>query len=111
MIDDDVVWELTLARDGGAAVLKATGDLDLDTAPHLLAEVRRLLADDIESLAIDLTSLTFVDSSGLGVLVASWRRSEAAGIPFELRDPTEDVSMTLEITGLDQILPIVRSKR
>lgn len=106
MIDDEVVWELALARDGGTAVLTATGDLDLDTAPRLLAEVRRLLADGVESLVIDLASLAFVDSSGLGVLVACWRRAEAAGTAFQLVNPTEDVSMTLEITGLDKILPI-----
>lgn len=109
MINDEVVWELTVARDGGTATLAATGDLDLDTAPRLLAEVQRQLAEDIDALVIDLSSLAFVDSSGLGILVACWRRAEAADVAFQLVDPTEDVTMTLEITGLDQILPIVRS--
>jgi anti-sigma B factor antagonist len=109
VINDGVVWDLTVVRDGGTAALTASGDLDLDTAPRLLAEVQRQLAEDIDALVIDLASLAFVDSSGLGVLVACWRRSEAAGVAFQLVNPTEDVSMTLEITGLDQILPIVRS--
>jgi anti-sigma B factor antagonist len=108
VINDEAVWELTVTRDGGTAALKATGDLDLDTAPRLLAEVKRVLTEGAGTLVVDLAELTFVDSSGLGVLVACWRRAEAAGVDFRLTNPTEDVSMTLEITGLDQILPIVR---
>src|SRR2546423_81679 len=77
------------------------------TSPPVLAEARRLLAEGIDTLVVDLTELTFVDSSGLGILVACWRRAEAAGVEFRLEHPNKDVAMTLHITGLDQILPII----
>ena len=109
MINDEAVWELTVTRDGGVATVHAAGDLDLDTAPRLLAEVKRLLEERVEALVVDLGGLAFVDSSGLGILVACWRRAQAANVEFRLLNPTEDVTMTLEITGLDQILPIVRA--
>jgi anti-sigma B factor antagonist len=109
VINDEVVWDLSVARDGATVFLRARGELDLDSAPRLLAEVRRQLDDGVDTLEIELSGLAFVDSSGLGTLVACWRRAQAAGVEFRLLDPTEDVTMTLHITGLDQILPIVRS--
>lgn len=106
MIDDETVWELSVHREGSLVRLRAVGDLDLDTAPKLLTEVVAQLDTGAKDLVIDLAELAFIDSSGLGTLVGCWRRAQQAGATLMVANPNEDVSITLEITGLDQILPI-----
>ena len=111
MVDDEKVWELSVHREDGRARLVAVGDLDLDTAPKLLTEVVKLLDAGVTELVVDLAELAFIDSSGLGTLVGCWRRAQQAGGTLIVANPNEDVSMTLEITGLDQILPIRDEKQ
>lgn len=111
MVNDETVWELSVHREGGRARLDTVGDLDLDTAPKLLTEVVHQLDTGATELIIDLTQLAFIDSSGLGTLVGCWRRAQQAGATLIVANPNADVSMTLEITGLDQILPIRDEKQ
>ncbi|MEV4507977.1 STAS domain-containing protein [Dactylosporangium sp. NPDC049525] len=111
MVNDGTVWELAVHRAGGLVRLEAVGDLDLDTAPKLLTEVVKQLDAGMTELVIDLTALEFIDSSGLGTLVGCWRRIRDAGATLTVANPNDDVSMTLAITGLDQILPIRNEKQ
>lgn len=108
VINDEAVWELEVRRADDYTLLSAVGELDLDTAPRLMAEVNRQLRDGVTALVIDIEQLTFVDSSGLGTLVGCWRRAQQAGASLVIANPTTDVLLTLEITGLDQILPLER---
>ena len=107
MVNDETVWELSVRRDDRRARLVVVGELDLETAPKLLTGVVEQLRIGVDELVIDLAELSFIDSSGLGTLVGCWRRAQQAGVALIVANPNEDVSMTLEITGLDQILPIV----
>lgn len=107
-MEDEAVWDLRVRTSNGRTVLALVGELDLDTAPRLVAQVDRCAGGTPTSVVIDLDEVTFVDSSGLGALVACWRRLRQAGVPLTIANPNEDVSLTLEITGLDQILPLER---
>jgi anti-sigma B factor antagonist len=104
--DEEVDWDLRSTGTPDRAVLHASGELDLDTSPRLYAEVDRLLRAGQPTLVIDLSDLVFVDSSGLGTLVACWRRAEQAGTILVILNARDDVALSLQITGLDQILPL-----
>ena len=84
----------------GEHVVRVKGELDAATAPTLQAR----LADTVERaegrIVIDLTEVPFVDSSGLGALVAVRKRALDGGTPVVLRAPHERVRMLLEVTGL-----------
>jgi anti-anti-sigma factor len=56
-----------LSEQGAAVVIK--GELDLDTAPLLAAELERQITDGHRHLVIDLTDTVFLDSTSLGTLV------------------------------------------
>ena len=58
----------------GWTVVGVTGDLDLGSAPQLRREVLDQLAAGARRIAVDLSSTDFVDSMGLGVLVAVLKR-------------------------------------
>jgi len=85
-------------------VLVLQGELDLDSAPDL----RRALLDAINQghhmIVVDLTEATFIDSSGLGVLVNALRRLH--GVDGELRVAAGRRSITtaIEMSGLDKLL-------
>jgi anti-anti-sigma factor len=53
---------------------------------------------------VDLAALTYIDSVGIGLLVASRRRLDAEGRTFSVRNPAPQVRRLLEITGLIEYL-------
>jgi anti-sigma B factor antagonist len=55
-------------------VIEVHDDLDLASAPQLRSQVHQLLRDGVRALAIDLTLCDFIDSVGLGMLVAVLKR-------------------------------------
>lgn len=88
---------------GSAAVVRVTGELDMATAPELEACLLGLDGDDI---MIDMAGLTFMDSSGISVLITAFKRSTKGGHTFVLRGPTPPVVSVLELSGVDQVLTI-----
>ena len=73
--------KLRLARRavGDAVVVAVEGELDLFTAPFLRDEVRDAIKLDGARLVLDLTALSFMDSSGLSVLIEAWRLATSEG--------------------------------
>ena len=85
-------------------VISVIGDLDFSTAPRLRAQILELLKDGTTSLVIDLSQLDFVDSSGLGVLVAALKRMRERDGRLMLRSPSANTSKVLEVSGLNKLL-------
>jgi stage II sporulation protein AA (anti-sigma F factor antagonist) len=88
-------------REGDEAILTLSGELDPHTAPTLVEELDAVRADGATSVVLVLSGLTFVDSSGLRVLIAADRSLADAGGRLVLRSPSDTVRRLLEITGLD----------
>jgi anti-sigma B factor antagonist len=87
-------------------VLTVRGEVDLASAPKLAAAMTELIDRGYTSVAIDLGSVEFIDSSGLGVLVGSLRRLRDDGGDLVLRAASPPVTRILELTGLDGLLPV-----
>jgi len=88
----------------GAPVIRLHGELDLATAPRLVEALRSALQPKPASLVVDLRELTFIDSTGIGVLMSAYRRAEAEGFSFVLRDPRRGVLRTLQVTGVAHLV-------
>lgn len=90
----------------GVTVLAVGGELDLGSSPRLRdAALRRLLAGD-RDLVLDLTGLEFLDSTGLGVVVAVLKRARTLGAELRLVITRERVRAPFRITGVDGLLPV-----
>jgi anti-sigma B factor antagonist len=100
---------LTVAVDdaGGVVVVRLTGELDIATAPQADAGLAQAEARSPAALAVDLSGLAFMDSSGLRVIVGALMRGRAGGWPVSLVAPTGPVRQMLALQGLDRALPIV----
>ncbi|GIH25457.1 anti-sigma factor antagonist [Acrocarpospora phusangensis] len=100
--------KLRLARRSlsGAVVVAVEGELDLFTAPFLRDEVRDAIKQDGAVLVLDLTSLSFMDSSGLSVLIEAWRLATSEGGGVTLAAPQAPVARILRTTGLDRRIKV-----
>jgi anti-sigma B factor antagonist len=85
---------------GGIWLIRASGDIDLDTAPKLEAVLSRAIDAAPSRVIVELRSVTFLDSTGLRVLVDAERRLSDAGGALVIDGMSEAVRRVLEVTGL-----------
>jgi anti-sigma B factor antagonist len=84
-----------------AAVLSLTGDVDSDSVRGFAAMAQRLLdTDGLQRLIVDLGEVSFLDSSGLGLLVQLRTNCARSDIDLVLTRPTRSISALLLIAGL-----------
>jgi anti-sigma B factor antagonist len=93
--------------DSGVTVVKVTGEVDVSTSGSLRTSLLRVITDEIHhGLVVNLASVSFLDSTGLGVLVGIWHRVCATQGCLALAVPSRQVRGILETTGLTKVLPI-----
>jgi anti-anti-sigma factor len=89
------------ARDeGDVGVLRVEGELDTYASPELATRCDSLLAK-ASQIVLELDGITFIDSSGLRVLLSVDANARLAGRALALREPSAAVMRLLEITGLE----------
>lgn len=91
-------------RDGGGPCLRLAGELDLSTAPQLNAAIDRLADEGQRELLLDLSELTFCDSTGVAAFVRGDNRASAEGGWLRLTGATGRVARVLQMTGLAEVL-------
>ena len=87
-------------------VITVSGEVDLATSPDLDAAIIAALDSGAGSFVVDLTDVSFMDSSGLGVIVRGLKRCREADKDLDLVITNERVLKVFGITGLDQVIPI-----
>lgn len=88
-----------------ATVVAVTGDIDLGTAPDFEDELARAVERHLGSgLVVDLTGVSFIDSTGLNSLVRAFERQRLLGSSLALVTDDGRVTMMLEVTRLDRVL-------
>ena len=94
---------------GDRTVVRVGGDVDAYTAPHLRAQLFALLRGGAKRLVIDLEGVEFLDSSGLGVLIAVRRRLASNGGSVCVVCTREPICRIFRITSLDRAVPVFAS--
>ncbi|MFI6208135.1 STAS domain-containing protein [Streptomyces sp. NPDC051041] len=90
-------------RPAGLVLLEVAGELDHHTAPRLTAALDDVTFDAGTRLVIDLTELTYCDSTGITVLVTAYNRATAAGASLSLAGVNPDLLRVFHVVGLDQV--------
>jgi anti-anti-sigma factor len=98
-------FDCTIEQQGDLIVVAPEGEIDLANAA-LFREVLRQVVERKNGgrIVVDMRDVTFLDSSGLGMLVAAQRAATAKGIELRLADPNPIVRMTLEVANLADLL-------
>jgi anti-anti-sigma factor len=101
---EEGTWRLDVSAHEGTAWLRPQGDLDMETSPSLIRSAQRESNGGAKRVVIDLSRVTFVDSSGIGALVTLWRTiGETAGA-FAIAAPSRAAQSVLATTGIDSLI-------
>ena len=93
--------------DGGVAVVTVTGEADVGTCELLREGLLRVVTDEHDrDLVVNMAGVTFIDSTGVGVLVGAWRRLGARRGSLALAAPSPQVRRLLATTGLTKVLTV-----
>jgi anti-anti-sigma factor len=98
-------FDVSVEHTGSTAIVRLAGELDLATAPEL-SDVLRGLEPGCKRIILDLTSLEFIDSTGLRLAVAEHDRASLDGFEFVITGAAGPVLKVLRLTGLDVTLPL-----
>ena len=106
MTDAPATLELSVSDGDGETVVAAAGELDVNTAPELRERLSGLMNAGATSILLELSGVTFVDSTGLSVLVSALKRLRQADGDLQLSSPSPSVRRVFEITGLTRLFTI-----
>lgn len=90
----------------GVALVRLSGRLDAAAAPQILARLKDIVAEGQSRLAVDLSEVSFVDSTGLGTLVSGLKAARKAEGDLRLVAPNSQVQRLLRLTTLDRVFVI-----
>ena len=93
---------------GSRRTVDVAGELDLATAPQVRAAVAAALADGCGTLVLDLGEATFIDSSGLHLVVDADARCREVGVVLVVRPAPDPVQHVFALCGLSDQLPFIR---
>ena len=89
------------------AVVAVAGEVDISTSGRLRESLLRVLTDEQgRCLVVNLAGVSFIDSTGIGVLVGVWHRVRATSSMLALAAPSRQVSAVLQTTGLTKMLSV-----
>ncbi|MCU1656168.1 MAG: anti-sigma factor antagonist [Pseudonocardiales bacterium] len=94
---------------GGVPVLAVRGEVDVYSAPALRDRLSELLTTDNKVVIVDLGDVGFLDSTGLGALVAARTAATEAGGRLPVVCDRERILKLFRITGLDTVFEIYPS--
>ena len=104
---EDGGFSMEIGPEAESCLVTLRGELDLECAPVLDAELNRLLSSTLQTVTVDLSTLDFIDSTGLRTLLKATRYSEAADNKLRFLRPNGQVEQVLQLTKVDQALPFV----
>jgi anti-anti-sigma factor len=104
--DTFTLFDVETVASDGVAELRLAGELDIGTAGRFRQVLRQVYEAGVATVVVDLSALTFIDSTGLHELVVAQKRQRASGGEIVLQAPTAQTRRVLEIVGLNQLFTI-----
>jgi anti-sigma B factor antagonist len=89
----------------GVTVIELSGEVDIETAPRLQSALEAAIRSGVP-VVVDMGDVTFMDSTGFGVLIAAHLRAKRVGIPVLLRAVSDRIRYLMEMLGLDAVFSI-----
>ena len=100
------ISELENGREG----VRVTGEVDIYTATQFKESIEKLIEANTKDIFLDLTDLSYIDSTGIGILIELRKGSMSRDLNMTLINPQKNVVKLLQLTGVDQIFSIVEEK-
>ena len=101
--------EIKYSLSGGVLRFNLIGELD-----ECVAQKSREIIDDIidknlsiSKIVFNLSKLTFMDSTGIGMMIGRYKKAKKSLISVFIQSPSKEISKILELSGLYQIMPLI----
>lgn len=102
---------ISTAYAAGRLTVFLSGELDQHEARAASARISALLDEYLpKDCVLDLSELSFMDSSGIAVLVKAGRQMKLAGGRLWLENPAKQVLRVIDASGIERLIPIDREK-
>ena len=103
---DPEPFEVESVHGGDGVRLVLRGELDLLAAPNLRTALLEAGRHDGGTIELDLSAVSFIDSTGISVIVQAWQRANAEGGRLVLGAASPVVARVIEATGLTELLAV-----
>jgi anti-sigma B factor antagonist len=100
-------FEIGVQNREGVLIVTVSGDFDLSASQEFGRVFAELGADDLREVQIDLRPVSFIDSSGLRMLVEAEQIARERAVALRIVRGGSAVERVLKVTGLDKVLPLV----
>jgi anti-sigma B factor antagonist len=98
------MFELCLVKnDGLQCYIKLRGEIDIYTAPDFKKSLYEAIDKYDKDVIVDMQDLSYIDSTGLGILVGALRHIKENNCNMIIRNPRSTVRKLFKITGLDKV--------
>ena len=87
-------------------VIEPRGVFDSNQAEEFYQDVEQLAKGSVEMIIVDFKDVTFMDSSGLGILVKTLKLTQSLGVKFLLCSFNDQVKLLFELTSMDRVFEI-----
>ena len=87
--------------------VRLSGDIDHHSAKYIREDIdKELYKYQPETMIIDLSSVEFMDSSGLGLILGRYTKINMLGGILKVANPSEKIEEILLLAGVDKLIPI-----
>ena len=99
--------EIKFAESKGKLYIYLSGELDEYTARFVKSEIENAVAssENIKCVIFNFAKTTFMDSTGIGVLLGRYKLLKKIGIPVYIQSPSVSINKILQISGIYEIMP------
>lgn len=103
----EVLMKIKYNLDKNTLNISLVGELDECTATRTREAVEGLITEvsGISKVVFDLSQLTFMDSTGIGMFIGRYKKLKSMGVSTFIKNPNDSVEKILQISGLYQIMP------
>ena len=106
----EVIMDILYDRSGKTLKVSLRGELDESSAAAVRGSLdRNILLSDAGRVIFDLSRLSFMDSSGIGVLVGRYKKFVKRSVGFFISSPNPTVDKILKLSGIYTIMPEVET--
>ena len=92
---------------GSTLVIAPEGEIDHHETKTLRVDIDEKIVKSVpEKIVFDFSRTTFMDSSGLGLILGRYRKAKEVGVEFEIVNPGEKIMKILTMAGIDKFITV-----
>ncbi|UCZ53688.1 STAS domain-containing protein [Bacillus shivajii] len=103
--------QIDIQEQNNADVVYLTGEVDVYTSAKLKESLAPLTEKGQNTLIVDLSQVSYIDSTGLGIFIGALKSVDKAGGTLKISGVNDRVKRLFEITGLNEVIDIDASQR